>query len=244
MASRWPGLWTDAPPTTLPSGYRRDPSQPDVEVEDVDDDPAESDRPAPRPTRTRSHVKVRRGSDTSDGGATVTPLLPSLRERSTAAASDVDSSLDPDLADYPTGGPGVVARIAGPFQTVVTAVYAALADPLVNAPVEVREKRAAQVRRVGIAAAGTLLACILVYAIFPVQTYLDMRSATQRAEEQREALQRANDELEQRQRQLNEDGTVEEIAREDYGMVLPGEESYGVLPAPESTTTSTTPPPG
>jgi cell division protein FtsL len=219
VSSRWPGLNSGETPVVLPLSYGR--------------------------SRTKSHVTVHRDLD-GDGGdieATVTPL-PSLHERRSAAAAEVEASdpsaESPDTGDTPAlvGGPGVVRRVAGPFQTVVAAVYAALADPLVNAPPEVREKRAIQVRRVGIAAAGTLLACILVYAIFPVQTYLDLRSATQRAEEQREALQRANDELERRQQELNEDETVEEIAREDYGMVLPGEESYGVLPPPEATTTT------
>jgi cell division protein FtsB len=260
LSSRWPGVWTGAPPTSVPSGYRRSAS-PDPDLDPgTDDGDVSSDAVVPtRPTRARSHVKVHRAPDSGEE-ATVTPL-PSLRERRSAGSgatrgaartsrsdTDTDTDSDPGADHGPdtgsgtvaVGGPGVVRRVTGPFQTVVGAVYAALADPLVNAPPEVREKRAAQVRRVGIAAAGTLVACVLVYAIFPVQTYLDLRSSTQRAEEQREALRRANDELERRQAELNEAETVEEIAREDYGMVLPGEESYGVLPAPESTTTSST----
>lgn len=256
LSSRWPGLWTGAPPTTVPSGYRRS-ATPDEDLNlDTGDGDESSDVVVPaRPTRTRSHVKVHRDPDSGEE-ATVTPL-PSLRERRSAGSSltratdsdtatdsgtdsDSDAGPDTDSGTVAVAGPGVVRRVVGPFQTVVGAVYAALADPLVNAPPEVREKRAAQVRRVGIAAAGTMVACVLVYAIFPVQTYLDLRSSTQRAEEQREALQRANDELERRQAELNNPETVEEIAREDYGMVLPGEESYGVLPAPESTTSTST----
>jgi cell division protein FtsB len=265
VTTRWPGVWTGVVPTSLSSGYRRTTSpsadttpgagaglgaEGDVEPGTADVAASGLASTAPRPIRARSHVKVHRDPDSGEE-ATVTPL-PSLHERRRGGAgaipdgvgsADADVGSETDSGSVPAlGGSGVVSRATGPFQTVVAAVYAALADPLVNAPAEVREKRATQVRRVGIAAAGTMLGCVLVYAIFPVQTYLDLRSATQRAEEQREALHRANDELERRQRELNEDETVEEIAREDYGWVLPGEESYGVLPAPESTTSSTTAP--
>jgi cell division protein FtsB len=132
---------------------------------------------------------------------------------------------------------------------LVTAVHAALADPLVNAEPEVREQRAAQVRRFGMLAGSVALAVVLIYAIFPVRTYLEQRSATQRARERIDKLTEANEKLEEQKQNLRDDKTVEEIARRDYQLVFPGEESYGLLPPPvnpstsDTTTTTTAPPP-
>ncbi|HEV7760002.1 MAG TPA: septum formation initiator family protein [Acidimicrobiales bacterium] len=140
--------------------------------------------------------------------------------------------------------PAVPLPSARSLQKVATAVYAALADPIVNADPEAREHRAAQVRRFGLLAGSAALAVVLIYAIFPVRTYLEQRSATQRARERIDKLSEANAELEQRKEQLSDDETVEEIARREYQLVFPGEESYGLLPPPVAPTTTTTTPGG
>jgi cell division protein FtsB len=80
---------------------------------------------------------------------------------------------------------------------------------------------------------------VMVYAIFPVRTYLDQRSSTQSREEELDVLSDANDRLAERAEELRDQETVEEIARRDYGLIFPGEEPYAVLPAPESSTTTT-----
>jgi cell division protein FtsB len=98
---------------------------------------------------------------------------------------------------------------------------------------EARERRIARLRRVGTRVGSLTLAGLLVYAVFPVRTYLDQRQATDRAREQLEVFRRENDRLEERSRELRDDETIEEIARSDLGLVMPGEESYGILPAPE-----------
>jgi hypothetical protein len=122
---------------------------------------------------------------------------------------------------------------------VVTAVYAALADPLGGDP-EARYVRAARVRFACTCAGGLVVAAVLVYAIFPVRTYLDQRAATQRANEQLEVISRENERLAEEAEQLRKPEYVEQLARRDHGMVYPGEESYGVLPPPVTTTTTTT----
>jgi cell division protein FtsB len=130
------------------------------------------------------------------------------------------------------------------LQKVAMAVYAALADPIVNADPEARERRTLQVRRFGLVAGSAALAVVLIYAIFPVRTYLEQRAATQRARERIDKLSEANAELERRKEELRDDETVEEIARREYQLVFPGEESYGLLPPPVPPTTTTTTPPG
>lgn len=127
------------------------------------------------------------------------------------------------------------------FNNIVAAVYAALADPLAADSAEAREQRAAKVREVGLIAASTALVALLVYGIFPVRTFLNQRSATSDAEERLERIAEANDRLAKEVEQLQDDGEIELRARSDYGWVFPGEESYGVLPSPVATTTTTVP---
>jgi cell division protein FtsB len=127
------------------------------------------------------------------------------------------------------------------FNNIVAAVYAALADPLAADSPEAREQRAAKVREVGLVAASTALVALLVYGIFPVRTFLNQRAATSDAEERLERIAEANDRLANEVEQLQDDDEVELRARSDYGWVFPGEESYGVLPSPVATTTTTAP---
>jgi cell division protein FtsB len=115
-------------------------------------------------------------------------------------------------------------------------------DRLLPADEEARQRRLARLRRVGMRVASLTLAGMLLYAVFPVRTYLNQRAATERAREQIEVLSRENDRLEQRAEDLRDPETVEEIARRELGLVKPGEESYGILPAPEEQATTTTVP--
>jgi cell division protein FtsB len=136
----------------------------------------------------------------------------------------------------------VAGRAPRRFNSLVAAVYAALGDPLVNASEDVRARRSAQVRRAGTLAASAAVVVVLVYAIFPVRTYLDQRSSTQSREEELDVLSDANQQMSERAEELREQETVEEIARRDYGLIFPGEEPYAVLPAPTGSTTTTTTP--
>jgi cell division protein FtsB len=74
---------------------------------------------------------------------------------------------------------------------------------------------------------------VVVYTVFPVRTYLNQRAASERARQQIEVIARENERLEQRADDLRDPDTIEQLAREDLGMVKPGEESYGILPAPQ-----------
>lgn len=127
----------------------------------------------------------------------------------------------------------------GKARRVVAAVYASLADPLIGGDSAARERRAAMVRRTSRVAVSLALAALLIYAIFPVRTYLNLRTATGRAETRLEVLTEENQRLEELRERLQEDDEVERIARRDYGLIYPGEDSYGILPAPGNPTTTT-----
>jgi cell division protein FtsB len=144
----------------------------------------------------------------------------------------------------PKGAGGDAAEPGSPVRAL-RIVHDLSLDRLLGADPETREARNAKLRRAGTGVGAVALAGVLVYAVFPVRTYLDQRAATDRSREQIEMLSRANDRLEDRADDLRTDDEIERLAREQYGLVKPGEESYGVLPPPETTTTttSTTAPP-
>ena len=105
-------------------------------------------------------------------------------------------------------------------------------ERLAPADDQARERRNARLRWLGTRVGSFALAAVLIYAVFPVRTYLNQRSASERKQQQIEVVGQENDRLEQRIAELQDPETVEEIARRDYNMVRPGEESYGIMPAP------------
>ncbi|MFP3902139.1 MAG: FtsB family cell division protein, partial [Acidimicrobiia bacterium] len=113
-----------------------------------------------------------------------------------------------------------------------------LGERLRGADEEVRARRTARLRRVGLMVGAVALVValvgVLVYAVFPVRTVLDQWNARNRGEEQLEVLTRENERLERRIDDLRDPGTIEEMARREYGYVKPGEESYSVAPPPRA----------
>jgi len=81
------------------------------------------------------------------------------------------------------------------------------------------------------AAVATIAA--LAMWVFPTRTWLDQRSALAETSAELRELEAQRAALEQRVEELDADEHIEEIARSQYGLVLPGEEAYAVLPPPE-----------
>ena len=72
------------------------------------------------------------------------------------------------------------------------------------------------------------VAAVLVSA--PLQSYLDGQARVDHLTVTAEALDRANADLEQRAGDLQRDTTVELLAREQLGLVFPGEVAYTLTP--------------
>ncbi len=79
-------------------------------------------------------------------------------------------------------------------------------------------------------AVATIVA-LAVY-VFPTRTWLDQRAALDETRTELDGLRAQRAELEARVDLLDEDAEIERIARSQFGLVLPGEEAYAVLPAP------------
>jgi cell division protein FtsB len=111
----------------------------------------------------------------------------------------------------------------------------------VPAPSRLRSARAEQRggggrgRRVGRALwpvlATLALVLVLFTAVFPTRTFLSQRAATASAQERLSVLREQSEALEDRAELLQDDEEVERKAREEYNLVMPGEEAYAMLPS-------------
>ncbi len=85
---------------------------------------------------------------------------------------------------------------------------------------------------------------LLFLVILPGRTLLAQRSAMSAAERRLQVLDAENAALAKKAQQLQSPAYVEQIARSRYGLVRPGEQAYGILPATAPTSSTTIPPSG
>jgi len=77
----------------------------------------------------------------------------------------------------------------------------------------------------------TVIAALFI-GVYPTRTYFAQRSALHKAQHQLTVLDNENAKLDQAAADLNTDARVEQLARERYNLVRPGEEAFAILPAP------------
>jgi cell division protein FtsB len=70
------------------------------------------------------------------------------------------------------------------------------------------------------------------FFVFPARTYLAQKSSIALEQRTISVLRTENSKLAHERRDLNRDATVQQIAREDYGLVKPGQQAFMVLPSP------------
>jgi cell division protein FtsB len=76
--------------------------------------------------------------------------------------------------------------------------------------------------------------------VLPARTWLQQRGAAAVAAHRLQLLQAENATLARRSAQLQDPAYLEQVARQQYGLVRPGERAYSIL-LPTATTTTTTP---
>ena len=91
--------------------------------------------------------------------------------------------------------------------------------------------------RVAVGAVAVLVVAALVAALFvlPVQAWLGQRRALAESNRQLDVIWAENKRLEGLYDQLQTDAVVEQQAREQFGLIKPGERPLSVLPAPPAT---------
>ena len=97
-------------------------------------------------------------------------------------------------------------------------------------------RRAVRILLVAVGVGGLLFLFVL-----PGRTWLAQRGAMSGAQQRLQTLTRENAALSRQAAQLRNPAYVAQIARQQYGLVKPGEKVYGILPPP-ATTTTTAPP--
>ena len=88
--------------------------------------------------------------------------------------------------------------------------------------------------------ASLILVGILFAFVFPTRTWLQQRSKEADAQSELSVLRDQTAKLEHEAAQLRKDTEVERVARARFGLVMPGEQAWAVVPAPTTTTTKTT----
>jgi cell division protein FtsB len=83
--------------------------------------------------------------------------------------------------------------------------------------------------------ASVLLVAALFLFVLPGRTYLGQRRSLNASGTRVKVLAAENARLSQRIQQLQTDAEIERLARQQYGLVKPGEEAYAILPPRQQT---------
>jgi len=83
---------------------------------------------------------------------------------------------------------------------------------------------------------GFAVVVVLFAFVYPTRTFLSQRKEVSAAERRLQVLEESSEALRRDNAQLETDAEVERRAREDFGMVRPGETPYVLVPAPPPTT--------
>jgi len=101
--------------------------------------------------------------------------------------------------------------------------------------------------RARLALAALALVAILFVFVFPTRSYLAQRRQVSSAQHDVDVLREQNDKLQAQAALLQTPAAIEQMAREQFHRVFPGEQVYDVVPAadppstPSGTSTTTVP---
>jgi cell division protein FtsB len=102
-------------------------------------------------------------------------------------------------------------------------------------------------KRVKLLLALVTLGAVVFLFVLPARTWLQQSSSTGAAEHRIKVLSAENKALSTKVAQLHDPSYIEQVAREQYGLVKPGEKAFSILPPVGTTTTvpaSSAPPSG
>ena len=121
------------------------------------------------------------------------------------------------------------------------------ADAVGSVDVESRAQAARRIAwapRTRIAVVSLALVAMMFLFVFPTRSYLAQKREVGRAARAVEVLEAQNAVLARQATRLKTRGEIERLAREQFNMVMPGEQAYDVVEEPGSTgdTTTTTVP--
>lgn len=77
---------------------------------------------------------------------------------------------------------------------------------------------------------GVVILAVFVFGVFPTGSYVEQRNELNRAIDELEQLEAENGDLQDRVARLESDEEIERVARQEFDMVKPEEETYLILP--------------
>ena len=84
---------------------------------------------------------------------------------------------------------------------------------------------------------------VLFLFVLPGTTLLSQQRSIRQTSNRIVILRQENAKLVLRASQLRSDSEIEQIARQEYGLVMPGQQAYAIIPSGPATTTTTAPAP-
>jgi cell division protein FtsB len=99
-----------------------------------------------------------------------------------------------------------------------------------------------RIARARLALGALALVAILFVFVFPTRSYLAQRRQVQDEQHKVTVLRQQNDKLQAEAIRLQSRAVQEQMAREDFHRVFPGEQVYDIVPGVTPVTTSTTVP--
>jgi cell division protein FtsB len=97
-----------------------------------------------------------------------------------------------------------------------------------------------RIARARLALGALALVAILFVFVFPTRSYLAQRRQVQSEQHKVDVLRQQNDKLQAEAIRLQSRAVQEQMAREDFHRVYPGEQVYDIVPGETSAATTTT----
>ena len=97
-----------------------------------------------------------------------------------------------------------------------------------------------RIARARLALAALAVVAILFVFVFPTRSYLAQRRQVQNEQHKVDVLREQNDKLQAEAIRLQSRAVQEQMAREDFHRVYPGEQVYDIVPGETPAATSTT----
>ena len=94
--------------------------------------------------------------------------------------------------------------------------------------------------RVRLALGALALVAIMFVFVFPTRSYLAQRRQVQQEQHKVDVLRKQNDKLQSEAIRLQSRAVQEQMAREDFHRVYPGEQVYDIVPGVTPTATPST----
>jgi cell division protein FtsB len=89
-------------------------------------------------------------------------------------------------------------------------------------------------RFLGLVVGSIALAALLFLFVLPSRTYLAQRQSLAAAQTRLQVFEQENAKLTAEASKLNDDAEIERRAREQYGLVKPGEKAFVIVPSPKA----------